>query len=169
MALNLTAAFRQVPEGYIGFVEELPGANTQGSTLDEARKNLQEAVELVLEANRILAEEDLEDSEVIEHLAAIEEDTRAELRGIQKTRETARQVRKLLQELPKSAPGRRELLAGVERPLARMESWIEAAEVLLPAYRDTRWKLMALRADHEDPGNAPVFDDPDQLDRYLAS
>jgi hypothetical protein len=106
---------------------------------------------------------------VIEHLAAIEEDTRAELRGIQKTRETARQVRKLLQELPKSAPGRRELLAGVERPLARMESWIEAAEVLLPAYRDTRWKLMALRADHEDPGNAPVFDDPDQLDRYLAS
>lgn len=65
MALKLTAVFRRVPEGYIGFVEELPGANTQGRTLEEARENLQEAVELVLEANRVLAEEELGDSEVI--------------------------------------------------------------------------------------------------------
>lgn len=65
MALKLTAVFRKVPEGYIGFVEELPGANTQGRTLEEARENLQEAVELVLEANRVLAEEELGDSEVI--------------------------------------------------------------------------------------------------------
>lgn len=57
MALQLTAVFRKVPEGYVAFVEELPGANTQGSTLDEARSNLLEAVELVLEANRALAEE----------------------------------------------------------------------------------------------------------------
>ena len=42
------------PEGYIGFVEELPGANTQGRTLEEARANLEEAVRLVLEANREL-------------------------------------------------------------------------------------------------------------------
>jgi len=41
-----------VPEGYIGFVEELPGANTQGATLAAARQNLKEAVALVLEANR---------------------------------------------------------------------------------------------------------------------
>lgn len=59
MHVQLTAVFRQVPEGFIGFVEELPGANTQGETLEEARTNLQEAVALVLEANRILAEEDL--------------------------------------------------------------------------------------------------------------
>ena len=45
-----------VPGGYIGFVEELPGANTQGATLDETRANLDEAVMLVLEANRQLAE-----------------------------------------------------------------------------------------------------------------
>jgi predicted RNase H-like HicB family nuclease len=57
MDLNLTAVFRKVPEGYIGFVEELPGANTQGATLEEARSNLQEAVALVLEANRDLIEE----------------------------------------------------------------------------------------------------------------
>lgn len=57
--MNLTAVYVQVPEGYIGFVEELPGANTQGATLDEARENLQEAVQLVLEANRELAEKSL--------------------------------------------------------------------------------------------------------------
>ena len=63
--MKLTAIFEKVPEGYIGFVEELPGANTQGATLDEVRANLQEAVELVLEANRTLAEESLEDRPVI--------------------------------------------------------------------------------------------------------
>lgn len=59
MLPNLTAVFQKVPQGYIGFVEELPGANTQGATLDEARANLHEAIELVLEANRALAEESL--------------------------------------------------------------------------------------------------------------
>jgi predicted RNase H-like HicB family nuclease len=65
MTLQLTAVFRKVPEGYIAFVEELPGANTQGRTLEEARSNLAEAVELVLEANRTLAEEEIGESEVI--------------------------------------------------------------------------------------------------------
>lgn len=65
MPLQLTAVFRQVPEGYIGFVEELPGANTQGATLEEARANLQEAVALVLEANRALVEEELKGTDVI--------------------------------------------------------------------------------------------------------
>ena len=59
MQLQFTAVFQRVPEGYIGFVEELPGANTQGATLDEARSNLEEAVRLVLEANRSLLEETL--------------------------------------------------------------------------------------------------------------
>ena len=58
MDLQLTAVFKKVPEGYIGFVEELPGANTQGATLEEARANLREAVTLVLEANKMLAQED---------------------------------------------------------------------------------------------------------------
>ncbi len=65
MALNLTAVFRRVPEGYIGFVEELPGANTQGATLEEARTNLQEAVAMVLEANRELIAEAAGGGEVI--------------------------------------------------------------------------------------------------------
>ena len=63
--MKFTAVFEKVAEGYIAFVEELPGANTQGSTIEEARANLQEAVELVLEANRTLAEEMMKGKEVI--------------------------------------------------------------------------------------------------------
>ncbi len=65
MQLQFTAVFEKVREGYIGFVEELPGANTQGASLDEARSNLAEAVRLVLEANRALAEESLDGKDVI--------------------------------------------------------------------------------------------------------
>ncbi len=61
----LTAVFRKVPEGYVGFVEELPGANTQGASLDEARENLREAIRLVLDANRALARESVSGVEVI--------------------------------------------------------------------------------------------------------
>lgn len=57
--MQFTAVYIKVPEGYIGFVEELPGANTQGDTLEETRENLQEAVTMVLEANRELAEKSL--------------------------------------------------------------------------------------------------------------
>jgi len=57
--MQLTAIFEKVTEGYIAFVEELPGANAQGETMDEARANLAEAVQLVLDANRMLAEETL--------------------------------------------------------------------------------------------------------------
>jgi predicted RNase H-like HicB family nuclease len=65
MEVILTAVYHKVPEGYIGFIEELPGANTQGATLEEARANLKEAVELVIEANRALAEESVKGIEVI--------------------------------------------------------------------------------------------------------
>ncbi len=65
MEIPLTSVFRKVPEGYIGYVEELPGANTQGDTLEEARENLKEAIALVLEANRNLAEETLVGADVI--------------------------------------------------------------------------------------------------------
>jgi predicted RNase H-like HicB family nuclease len=74
MKIELTAVFRKVPEGYIGFVEELHGANTQGATLEEARSNLREAVLLVLEANRSLTEEELEGQEVIRESLAISQD-----------------------------------------------------------------------------------------------
>ncbi len=57
METKLTAVFQKSPYGYIGYVEELPGANTQGKTLEETKKNLIEAIMLVSEANKQLMEE----------------------------------------------------------------------------------------------------------------
>jgi len=71
MEIKLTAVFRKFPEGYAAFVEELPGANTQGATLEEARENLKEAVEMVLQANRELAEESLRGADVVREPLAI--------------------------------------------------------------------------------------------------
>jgi predicted RNase H-like HicB family nuclease len=65
MPMEFTAVFERVPEGYIAFVEELPGANTQGETLEEARENLLEAIQLIIEANRALAEESIQGRDVL--------------------------------------------------------------------------------------------------------
>jgi len=62
---RFTAVFEQVGEWWIGYVEELPGANTQGRTLEEARENLKEAVQLIIEANRELARREAEGRNVI--------------------------------------------------------------------------------------------------------
>jgi len=64
MNLRLTKIFQKVPEGYIGFVEELPGANTQGETLEETKANLEEAIELVMETNRQLVEEQIVEEQI---------------------------------------------------------------------------------------------------------
>jgi predicted RNase H-like HicB family nuclease len=51
--LTLTTVFEEAEEGgYIGYVAELPGANTQGDTIEETRANLAEAIQLILETNR---------------------------------------------------------------------------------------------------------------------
>jgi predicted RNase H-like HicB family nuclease len=65
MREKLTAVFHKSEHGYIGYVEELPGANTQGRTLEETKRNLIEAVQLVLEANRQMVEEEQKDLEII--------------------------------------------------------------------------------------------------------
>lgn len=65
MHLTFTAVYEQDGDWWIGYVEELPGANTQGRTLDEARANLKEAVQLVLEANRELARRDAAGRDVV--------------------------------------------------------------------------------------------------------
>ncbi|MCL5429449.1 MAG: type II toxin-antitoxin system HicB family antitoxin [Chloroflexi bacterium] len=71
MEMKFTAVYRKVPEGYVGFVQELPGANTQGATLEETKANLEEAILLVLEANRELSEESLRGQEVIREPIAV--------------------------------------------------------------------------------------------------
>jgi len=63
--MKLTAIFENVGEWWLGYVEELPGANTQGKTLDEARENLREAVQLIIEVNRELLMEQIAGREII--------------------------------------------------------------------------------------------------------
>ena len=70
----LTAVFERSPHGHIGYIEEFPGVNTQGGILEETRKYLIEALELVLQANRELAEEEIVSDHrdiVKEHLGRI--------------------------------------------------------------------------------------------------
>jgi len=52
---KFTAVFEQEGDWWMAYAEELPGANTQGKTLEEARTNLREAIQLIVEANRELA------------------------------------------------------------------------------------------------------------------
>jgi predicted RNase H-like HicB family nuclease len=65
MQNTFTGVFEKVGDWYIGYVAELPGANTQGKTLEEARENLREAIEMVLRANRELAERELAGKHVL--------------------------------------------------------------------------------------------------------
>jgi len=56
MESTYTAIFEKVDDWYIGCVKELPGANTQGRTLEETQENLHESIELILVSKRELAE-----------------------------------------------------------------------------------------------------------------
>ena len=69
---TFTAVFEKIDGWYMGYVEEVPGANTQGRTLEETRANLREALQMILEANRELAEQEVTGRDVIReelHLA----------------------------------------------------------------------------------------------------
>lgn len=52
---NLTAVYKKSGKWYLGWVEEIPGVNTQGKTLEETKENLREALRLILETNRELS------------------------------------------------------------------------------------------------------------------
>ena len=65
MKHTFTAIFEKTDDWYIGYVEELPGANTQGRTLREVQENLTEAIQLILKANRHLVKKELGRRKVI--------------------------------------------------------------------------------------------------------
>ncbi|MCX6819005.1 MAG: type II toxin-antitoxin system HicB family antitoxin [Candidatus Aenigmarchaeota archaeon] len=69
---GLTAVYRKVKEGYIAYVEEIPGVNTQGSDLKETKENLLDALRLVLEVNREMAEKDIEGHNVLKEKISID-------------------------------------------------------------------------------------------------
>lgn len=51
---QLTAVYQKKGKWYLGWVEEIPGVNTQGKTLKEVKGNLKEALALVVEVSRAL-------------------------------------------------------------------------------------------------------------------
>jgi predicted RNase H-like HicB family nuclease len=55
MVRKFTANYKKRGKWYVGWVEEIPGANTQGKTLKEAKENLKEALLLILETNKIIS------------------------------------------------------------------------------------------------------------------
>ncbi len=66
---GLTAVYTKVKEGYIAYVEEIPGVNTQGADLKEAKENLKDALRLILETNREIAEKELNDNAIKEKIS----------------------------------------------------------------------------------------------------
>ena len=62
---KFTAVFEQDGDWWIGYLEELPGANTQGRTLAEARENLKDAVRLLIAANRELTRRELQGKNIV--------------------------------------------------------------------------------------------------------
>ena len=74
MEAKFTAVFEQDGDWWVGYVEELPGANTQGKTLEEARENLKEAISMILEANKELTQRDHEGREVIREEISVAEE-----------------------------------------------------------------------------------------------
>jgi len=62
---RFTAIFEKRNDWWIGYVEELPGANTQGRTIEEARENLKEAVRLIIEANREITQKQVDKNDTI--------------------------------------------------------------------------------------------------------
>ena len=66
--MQMTAVFEQKGDFWMAWVEEIPGANTQGATLDEARENLRDAVSELFEARRELAKRQLQGREIVEEM-----------------------------------------------------------------------------------------------------
>jgi len=66
-----TAVYKKVKQGYVGWVEELPGVNTQGKTISELKENLSDAMALVIETNRLIAKREARGSGVIREPLAI--------------------------------------------------------------------------------------------------
>ena len=71
MVRQFTAIYKKSGEWYLGWVEEIPGVNTQGKTLKEAKENLKEALLLILETNRLLNKKEISKGKVIRESLSI--------------------------------------------------------------------------------------------------
>ncbi len=62
---KLTAVYKKSGKWYLGWIEEIPGVNTQGRTLRETKENLREALFLLLDTNRMLSQKSLVGQKVV--------------------------------------------------------------------------------------------------------
>ncbi len=69
MIKKFTAVYKKCGKWYTGWIAEVPGANTQGRTLQETKENLKEALMLILETNKALAKELAQDAIISEPMA----------------------------------------------------------------------------------------------------
>ena len=65
MARQFTAIYKKSGKWYLGWVEEIPGVNTQGRTLKEVKENLKEALLLILETNQLLNKQEISGGKII--------------------------------------------------------------------------------------------------------
>ena len=63
--MKFTAVYKKTKKWYLGWVEEIPGVNTQGRTLKEAKSNLKEALKLILETNKLLSKKLMTKTKII--------------------------------------------------------------------------------------------------------
>jgi len=63
--ISFTAVYLKAPHGYVGFIEELPGINSHGQTIEEARTNLQSLATVIFDLERAQAKELLEGKDVV--------------------------------------------------------------------------------------------------------
>lgn len=96
--------------------------------------------------------------EAIDTLRSIEEEFKNDLAP---TINRVKATRKATFSMPGASSGER------ARGIAAVDHYIAALNESLEMLRDFRWKIMTIRADNESPGNAPVFDDPEELIKYL--
>ena len=96
--------------------------------------------------------------EVIDTLRSVEEDVKNDLTP---TINRVKAIRKRTFSMPGATPSER------ARGIAAVDRYIAALNESLEMLRDFRWKIMTIRADNESPGDAPVFDDPEELMQYL--
>ena len=69
--ISLTAVYLKSKHGYVGFIEELPGVNSHGQTIDEARSNLQSLATVIFDLERAQAKELLEGKDVVRECFAV--------------------------------------------------------------------------------------------------
>ncbi|MDI6788829.1 MAG: type II toxin-antitoxin system HicB family antitoxin [Planctomycetota bacterium] len=72
MRNRFTAIIEKHDDWYVGYVEEIQGVNTQGKTLSEVRENLKDALKLIIETNRAIAEKGINSKDTIKEPITVE-------------------------------------------------------------------------------------------------